>query len=142
MNYKEIAKDIIEVFFVIFAVTIVGNAVLAQLYGIESIQASIVFGILILSFVTSLANIVFYSRRELKRREMLFRYFIHFVLIFAIVLGFATYAGWIYWGMPITVIYFCIYIFIIYLTVHGVVFLQTKMLADQLNEKLKERYKN
>ena len=142
MNYKEIAKEIVEVFFVIFAIAIVGNATWVHFEGIESIQVSIIFGILILSFATSLTCIVFYSRRELNRREVLIRYLIHFVLVFAIVLGFATYMGWMYWGMPIIVIRFCIFVFILYLAVHGVVFLQTKMLADQLNKKLKERYKN
>ena len=141
MNYKEMIREITESFFVIFTVAIIGNGILSHINGVELVPVRFVFDILLVSVLTSLAGVVLYSKRELNRGEMLFRHFLHFVLVLGIALAVATYMRWVQWSSPTNVIGFAIFIILIYATVHAVIFLQTKKLADKLNEKLKERYK-
>jgi len=141
MDYKEMIKELMDSFFVIFTVTALCNAIFVRLNGIDVIPIRFIFDLILMSTLTSLAGVVLYSRRELTRGELAFRYILHFVLILSTALIVGTYMRWLVWSMPLSVISFCIIVIIIFAIVHGIVFLQTKLTADRLNEKLKERYK-
>ena len=142
MDYKKIAREIIETFFVVYTVALVINGIILCLNGVEDIPIKLIFDMLLISFITSLPSLVLLSKRELKRREMIFRLFIQFVLILGSGLAVATYFQWVAWSAPATVLSFAIMVLIVYVIVHAVFFFETKKLADKLNEKLKERYKN
>ncbi|MCL2407846.1 MAG: DUF3021 family protein [Defluviitaleaceae bacterium] len=142
MDKKEIIKEIMESFFVIFTVAIIVNGIIAYIGDVGTLPIRFVFDILLLSFFSSLAGLVLYSKREMKRGEMIFRYVLHFIIISAIALGFATYMQWVNWQTPSTVIAFAIVVIAIYITTHAVVFIQMIYLTGELNKKLKERYKN
>jgi len=140
MDYKEIARDITDNFFVIFTVSALGNAAIVRLNGLDVVPIRFVFDLVLMSALTALVGLVLYSRRELSRGEIAFRYILHFFLIHAVALGVGTYMRWVVWSVPLSVISFVILVSIIFAVVHGIVFLQTKLDADRLNEKLKERY--
>lgn len=141
MNLKEMFKEMFDSFFVIFTVSVMGLVIYLHLFDLEIALLRDIVAIFITSVFAALSGIVFYSKREPKRTELIIRYLIHAVLIFGIVFTMATYMRWIYWGEPITVIRFGALIIGVFVFTHAVIFYQTMKLADQLNEKLKERYK-
>ena len=141
MNRKEMFKELFDSFFVIFTISIMGYVVYMYLLGLEWSPLHDIVTIFIMSIFATLSGIIIYPKREPKRVEIIVRYLLHAVLILAIGLGTATYMQWIYWGNPISVIQFAALSFGIFITVHAIIFYQTKKLADTLNEKLKEHYK-
>jgi len=141
MNYREMFKEIIDSFFVIFTISIMGMVVYLHLFGVDTAPLRDIVAVFITSVLTSLAGIVVYSKKELRRLGLIVRYLIHMVLVIGIVLVAASYMGWILWSAPITVIRFMGLIIAVFVTVHAVIFYQTMKLADTLNEKLKERYR-
>ena len=141
MDYKKITREIIEAFFVVYTVAFIINGIFLYLPGVETIKVTLIFDMMLISIATSLPTIVVYSRRELKRRELIFRIFIQFVLTLSSALAVATYMRWIAWSVPTSVFGFSITVVLVFITAHGIFFFETKKLADKLNEKLKERYK-
>ena len=140
MNQKEMFKEIIGSFFVIFTVAIMGLVIYHYSFGLQRALLIDIVAIFIISIFTALAGVILYPSREPKRLEMILRYVIHSILIFVIIFAGATYMRWIIWSEPLTVIRFAALIVATFITVHAVIFYQTKKLADELNEKLKERY--
>jgi len=141
MNRKEFFMDIFDSFFVTFTVAAMGTTFYLHLFGHQTARLVDIVAIFIISLLTSLAGLVFYSKKEPRRRGLIIRYLIHASLIFSIIFSAATYMGWIYWGALATVVPFAVLIIGIFVSVHGIIFLQTKLLADELNKKLEERYR-
>jgi len=141
MNQKELFRELFDSFFVIFTISVVGLVIYMRSLGSLHALLSDIVAIFVSSILTALSGIIFYSKRELGRAELIIRYLIHSAMIFTIIFSMATYMGWIYWGEPVTVLRFAILIVVIFVSVHAVIFYQTKRLADNLNEKLNERYK-
>lgn len=141
MDIREFAREVFNTFFIIFTCAILGWLIHLRLLGAEIARLSDVTAIFIICIPTTLAGFVLYSKRELKRLELLVRHLIHLIIIMGIVLPAASHIGWILWSAPITVIRFVGMIMGIYIAVCVIDFYQSKKLADKLNEKLKERYR-
>jgi len=141
MDIKETAKDILDSFFIIFTCATLGMVIYVHILGLNFVPLRDIVACLVSSILTSLAGIILFSSKEPKRLEMLVRHCIHLFVIVIISLSVASYMGWILWSIPITVIRFMGLIIGIYITVHAIIFYESKKLANKLNEKLKERYK-
>ena len=142
MDFKELTRDLMEDFFAIFTCSILGFMIFMYIFEVERVPLTDIFVIFILSIITSLAGLIIYSGKELKRRDLLIRYILHYFVALGVCLFVATYMGWILWSIPISVIRFTMLITGISVSVHLVLFFQTKILSDKLNDRLKERYKN
>ena len=140
MNFKELIRELIEDFFAIFTCSILGYIIFMYVLGAEYTLTFDLVVILVLSVMIALAGLIIYSGNECKRYEMVIRYIIHSFIAIGVCLAVATYIGWILWSIPITVIRFTVLIVGITISVHIVLFFQTKLLSDKLNDKLKERY--
>ena len=142
MELKKIIREIFESIFVIFTCAILVVTLNGHILGASSMLLRDVIALFAVSALTSFAGIVLYSKKEPKRLEMLARHALHLIIILAIVLAAASYFGWLLWSVPITVLRFIGITIIIWMSVHAVLFFQTKKLTDDLNKKLKERYKD
>jgi len=143
MDFKELIRDLTEDFFVIFTCSILGYIIFMFLYDIEFVPLTDLFVIFILSIAMSLIGlVVYFGHSKLTRSKLIIRYIIHFFIGLALLLSAATYVGWILWSMPITVIRMVILFCGVSISVHTTLFIQTKLLSDKLNAKLKERYKD
>lgn len=141
MDIKEVVRSIFNTFFIIFTCSIIGMVIFFRLLGLDFAPLRDIVGIFVTVIFTSLAEIVLYSKRELKRLELFVRHVVHLLAIMGISLAVASYMRWILWSVPITVIRFTGLIAGIYIAVIAILFFESKKLADKLNEKLKERYK-
>jgi hypothetical protein len=138
---KNSIRKIINGIFIIFTCTILGVVVYFHIYGVNRILLSDIVAILVLSILTSFAGLIFHSKREPKRLEMAVRLVIHLLAVVGIVLAAASYMRWVLWSMPLSVIRFVGLVVGIWILAHSIIYFQSKMLADSLNKKLIERYK-
>jgi len=141
MDFKVFVRETVDTFFVIFTCAILGMFVYLHLLGVERAPLSDILGAFITCVLTSLAGFVLYSKRELRRAEGFVRHAIHLLLVVVIALGMASHIGWILWSVPITVVRFLALIIGIYIATMIITLYQSKKLADELNDKLRERYR-
>jgi ABC-type iron transport system FetAB permease component len=109
--------------------------------GGEFVRLRDLIAMFVVSILTSAAEIVFYSKKEPKRLETIIRTAVHLLLVIGIMLSVAIYMEWILWSEPIHIVLLTGWVIGTYIVISAVVFYQSKKLADELNEKLKERYK-
>jgi len=111
--------------------------------GENFIYLSDVLAILVLSALSALTEIIFYSKRELRRSELFVRHLLNLFLIIVVVLSTTIFMRlrWISWDDPIHVIIFIGVILGIYIMTTAIDFYQTAKTTNRLTQKLKERYK-
>jgi hypothetical protein len=142
MDLKEFFREIVNSFFVIFTCTILGYVIYVSILGFERVPVSDIVSVIVVTVLTSMAGFILYTKHEPKKYELLVRHILHYFAILGIVLLMASFVGWISWGAPYTVIRFVVLITAIFVSVHAVIFYQSKKLADRMTEKLKEMFKD
>lgn len=100
----------------------------------ETLSQSSMFTPAVLGAVTSLASLVYYSKRELSMREIIVRKGIHLTLIEGIVLGINYFAG----NLTDAVITVAIAaaVLIIFVTVYLVQYMSQRRMSDELTAAL------
>ena len=96
--------------------------------------------ILFMALAGVLPFILFYSRKELGKKQMLIRQMIHIPVLLAVLIYFAQLWDWVSMGHPKEIIVFIVLVLAVYAVVLAVVNYQDKKLADKLNDRLKQRY--
>lgn len=96
MGIKELLQSAWHAFFRNIGAILTAAYVSCLLYRPDAVFKLDFLGqILLLAAVTSLARLVFLSRRELRKMEMLVRRIIHILIITGAVIGFAFGFGWV-----------------------------------------------
>jgi len=99
---------------------------------------SVIYEIALMTALISLSDLLFYSKKELRRLGLLIRHIINLVLSIVIVLSVAIFAGWIPWNNPILVGAFVGMVVVVYLMSEGVEFYRTKIKTDEMTKKIKK----
>ncbi|MCL2373604.1 MAG: hypothetical protein FWC78_09435 [Defluviitaleaceae bacterium] len=141
MGMRELAHRMFVNFFVIFFLILLLFGLLAWLQGIDVIQLNFVFSIMALSFFVVLTEIVFYSKRELTRREMLLRHLFCLLLVIAVTMVFLHIMGVAVRDEPMVLLGNILGIFTVYMISAAIDFFRAMKSANQIAEKLKERYR-
>ncbi|MCL1981477.1 MAG: DUF3021 family protein [Clostridiales bacterium] len=96
--------------------------------------------ILLMALASDLPIIIFYSRKELGKKQMLIRQVIHIPVLLAVLFYFAQLWDWVSINSPKEVAVFIALVLVVYAVVLAVATYQDKKLADKLNDRLKQRY--
>ena len=140
MSLLEIRKSITRNFFIIFTCSIFVLMILYLMAGMVMIHMRDVIAALVISILTDLCFLVFYSQKEPSKKEQLVRNIIHAVLVIGIALGVAVYMGWVYIGLPFSFLPFLIASILVYIIVAVSEYAHDKKIAKKLNQKLGEKY--
>jgi len=141
MDIKEIAHMIFHNFFLIFGGSVIAMYVNHLIFSDGYIDVHGVSALLIATALCSLAQCIFYAKKQLNRKHMFIRQIFHLATILLIVLLTAYFMGWIGWDKPIQILLFVGYVVVVYVFIAIVSIRKSKKLADALNRKLKERFK-
>jgi len=141
MGIKEITREMVYSFFVIFSGSVLAMYVYLLIFGQNTVDIHHITALLVMTVLADLASFVFYSRKDLSKKQMFVRYVIHLAVIIGIMLSAATYLEWVRWHEPVQIIVFVGLVVAVYTIVMITDEYQNKKLADKLNQKLKERYK-
>ncbi|MCL2286587.1 MAG: DUF3021 family protein [Firmicutes bacterium] len=136
-TFKRMVTNIIF----IFGVAVLAMYIDRLVFSGNIIEVSTLTGLLAISILASFLPLIFYSKKELTRRQMLVRSGIHTLAILVVVLLVATIMGWIIWTEPFRIIVLTGLVIIMCVFTGLLAERKSKKLADELNEKLKERYK-
>lgn len=141
MPITELIKAMFHAFFVITTgVTIAMYVICLIFFPDTALSAGDLGGILLVSFLCDLSFLIFYSKKELGKKQMCIRFCIHIPVNLGIVLCFAHIFDWINLDRFHEVAVLVLFILGIYGTVIATNFYRDKKTAGQLNDKLKKRY--
>jgi len=140
MENREILRNVLNQFFLIFTVIIIAMLIINRLTAVDVIATNDILMALFLAALSSLAGIIVYSKKDPKRAEALIRSVIHFIIVLGIYITLGTLGRWINWAAPFEVALWIAIFVAVYVIVSLIDYFQTKKLADDLNTKLKQRY--
>lgn len=141
MHIKDLLRVMFHAYFVITTGATVSMYVCCLLFSPNAVFSPVdVGGILFISLVSDLSFFIFYSKKELNRKQMLLRLFIHILLIIMILLGFADIFNWVNLKSPSQIIVFILLVLGVYSSVVAITFYHDRKTADKLNDGLKKRY--
>jgi len=138
--FKMNFKDVITYTMVVFAGAVLAMYIDRLITGATTIDVSTITGLLIFSILSNLLRFIF-PKKKISRTQLFIYVGVHLSAIVALGLAVASLMGWITWGDPIRIIFFIGQIVIVYTVLSVIGTRRTKKLADELNKKLKERYK-
>ncbi len=98
--------------------------------------------IVLLSFLCTLPSLVFTSKTELTKKQMLVRQIIHLGILLTLLLFFALRWEWIESDKIVHIIVFILLIAIVYTVVTYFTYVKDKMVAKMLNDRLSKYKQN
>jgi len=141
MSFDEIKKQISDSFFVNFFLIVIAMGIYLRFMGYDIMAVNNIFTVAVMSGLTGTSELVLYSKKELRRSELLVRHIICVLLGAVIVLSIAFYSGWISWNEPTLVIIFIGMVIVIHIISVATDFFQTKKKTDEITKKIGERNK-
>jgi len=139
---SEMIKKTVLTFFLVIAGTTISSAVFILIF-YPSAELSVLFlwQIVMMSFVTALGNFIFFSRREIGKRQMKYRMLCHYLFINAVVFATAILCGWMnIRAIGQAIAMFCL-ISVVYLAVLLVNIHKESETAEALNRRLSRLHK-
>ena len=148
MDAREIRRRSIRGFFIIYACSSIAFSLLSYFFSrprSEGIFYSDSIMLLALSIVISLTYWIFYSKEELTQAQFTMRHIAHFFIVQGVAhIGFALMyrgGGFVWTRLPIlAVVATMVVTTVIYVIVMLVDAVNSRKLADDINEKLSERF--
>ena len=138
MSFGEIKKRVLENIFINFFCITIMMGIYLHLIGREYTLTNSIFAVAIMSVLTGSVELVLYSKKELRRLEMLIRHVICLFLGTVVVLAISIFMEWLSWRDPILVIAFAGMVIIVHIMVIAIDFYRTKLITDEMTKKIRE----
>ena len=141
MRKEELLKTMFHSFFLIVTGVVASMYVFCLAFPADALFSPDVFGIILLTALAcELPLLIFYSRGELDKKQMRTRTVIHFFALLAILLGLSQLWDWVDFKKPGEIAVFIALVLCVYVAVEWITVYREKKLADQLNQRLRQRY--
>lgn len=141
MNIENLLKTMFRSFFIIVTGIVTSMYVFCMVfYPDASFSRHDIGRILVMAFVSVLPYLLFYSGKELSKKQMYIRKLIHLPVLLSVVLYFACLWDWISINRTKEVLTLVLLFLFVYIMVYIICKYQDKKLADKLNHRLRERY--
>lgn len=136
---RKYIKDVLNTFCIINTGITIGASVFIYLFqNGASLNVDILWQILTVSLLTSFVNIVFYSKSELSKKEILVRGGIQYILINIITLTCAYFFKWIDFKSFDTIVALTLTILFVFIFTWLICYINDAKVAEQLNAKIDE----
>ncbi|MBE5980080.1 MAG: DUF3021 domain-containing protein [Paenibacillaceae bacterium] len=143
MNIENLLKTMFRSFFIIVTGIIASMYIFCMAFHPDaSFSLHDIGGILMMAFVSDIPYLLFYSGKELSKKQMYIRKAIHLPVLLSVVLYFACLWDWINISHTKEVMTFVLQFLFVYIMVFITCKYQDKKLADKLNHRLRERYRS
>lgn len=133
-------------FIVILSGTTICAAIYCSVFYPDTILGvNFLWEVIALAFLTTLPHLIFCSKSELSKRQLMVRQALHLILVVALIVFLAYVWNWVEFGSIIEPLAFIILVLLSYTGIALFVYHKEKKLANLLNEKLrrfKERKEN
>ena len=143
MNAEELLKVMFRSFFMIATGVAASMYVFCLIFNPNiSFTLHDIGRILLMAFVSDLPFLIFYSGKELSKKQMFIRQLVHLPVLLAVLLFCAYIWDWVSINNTKEVLVFLLLGFLVYVIVFMITTYQDKKLADKLNLHLKERFRS
>ena len=142
MGLNELLQRMFFLFFVVLSGLLIASYLFLILFGHDTLRVSNIAALIVLSIGINLGAFVFYSKRELKKSEMLLRQTAHLILVVGITLATAFYMNWVSWQEPLRIFVFTLLMTLVYVGSNAVEIFRSKRLASDLNQKIGEHFQD
>ncbi|MBP1761449.1 MAG: hypothetical protein H6Q64_991 [Firmicutes bacterium] len=141
MRAEELLKTMVQSFFIITTGIIISMYVFCLIfYPDASFSLDDIGRILLMALAGDLPHVIFLSRRELNKMQMLIRKIIHLIVLSAVLLYFASLWDWVSLHSSKEVAVFLSSVLVVYVAVFLATHYRDKKLTDKMNERLNEHY--
>ncbi|MBP1754935.1 MAG: hypothetical protein H6Q59_1333 [Firmicutes bacterium] len=136
-----IIKKIIKTFFFVLAGSILSTAIFITIFwpGL-TFPIAVIWQVIVMAAITSVGTLLFYSKREISKRQMRLRIILHYAYINFVVLATAFVCGWLDFTNLVQVVSMIILVAAVYFSVNLVMFQSEKRIADNINQRLRTKY--
>lgn len=136
-------KNMFRVFVFVTAGNTIGAAVFLTLLGREfMLNYLFLWQMIGIAVVCAFGNMIFWSKKELSKRQIKLRYIIHYIYNNIVVVGLAFMLGWIELGDPYDIIAMFVLVAIVYSTITTLIVKTDRQTAEELNKKLRKYNKS
>ena len=142
MGLNELLQRMFFLFFVVLSGLLIASYLFLILFGHDTLRVSDIAALIVLSIGINLGAFVFYSKRELKKSEMLLRQTAHLILVVGITLATAFYMNWVSWQEPLRIFVFTLLMTLVYVGSNVVEIFRSKKLVSDLNQKIGEHFQD
>lgn len=143
MNAENIFKKMFHSYFTIVTGIIASMYVFCLIFNPDaSFSLHDIGGIFLMAFVSDLPYLLFYSGKELSKKQMYIRISVQLPVLLSIVLYFAYLWDWVSLSQTKEVIVFILLFLFVYIMVYVTSKYHDQKLADKLNHRLRERYRS
>jgi peptidoglycan/LPS O-acetylase OafA/YrhL len=140
MTLAEILQAMIYRFFLVLGGLFIASFVFMIVFGYDSLGRAEIMALLLISLFTNICALVFYSRKELLKTQIMIRQTLHLLLSIASVVCIALFKETMFWDIWAHIIVFSALMIVVYVLVNGLDLLRSKRLADDLNTHLSKRF--
>ncbi len=132
-------KGMLQVFVYVIAGNTIGATIFVTLFDRDE-QFTYVFFLQIIAIaaVCALSNFIFWSRKELSKKQMKVRKVLHYLYDSLAVVGGAFICRWVEPGQSIYIIFLFVVYTIVYIFITTTMFKKDKKIAEDLNKKLRK----
>jgi uncharacterized membrane protein len=136
---KEFLLKMIRAFFTIMAGILIATTVYCTIFVPDlTFGIDFLWQIIVMAFLTTLPAFIFYTKKELSKKQMLARQIIHACVLLALILSIAYFLGWIEPASIVQLAVFLALVACVYLVVRVLSFHHDKKIAERLNIGLKK----
>jgi len=141
MGLEELFKKLLHSFFVIVTGILASILFFCLIFYPDfSFSLKDIGRIFLMALASDLPLVIFYSRNEISKRQMVIRYVILLFVLLSILTYFAHLWDWVELDKPKEVLVFVALVMGVYAIVMATMAYQDKKLSDKLNNGLKRRY--
>lgn len=110
------------------------------LFGEDNIPQITLWGILLSGFITTVVTIFFWNMRAARvRAAMIITMLLHYICLCGVMILFGPMFGWMTLRVP-DICMMCLSVAAVYIFSFSIDYMQGKRQADEMNQKLKEKY--
>ena len=141
MRIKDLVKSMFHAYFVIVTGVTVSMYICCLLFNPQgSFTPDDIGGILLMALISDVSFLIFCSKRELNKKQMLLRVAVHIPVLLAMLLYFAYLFQWVNMKSPAQIAVFILLVLGVYIGTLAGSFYRDRKTADKLNESLMKRY--
>ena len=141
MQVKDLLKVMFHAYFVIATGALISMYVCCLLFSPNANFSPVdIGGILLVALVSDLSFFMFYSKKELSKKQTLIRFSVHLPVTVIMLLFFADIFNWVNMKSLAQVAVFVLLVLGVYISVFAIAFYHDRKTADKLNDELKRRY--
>ncbi|WMJ85544.1 DUF3021 family protein [Anaerocolumna sp. MB42-C2] len=131
-------KSMLQVFINVTAGNTIGAAVYLAVFDRDyQFNYTFLLQFIGIAAICALGDLIFYSRKELSKKQIKFRLVLHYIFVNIIVIGGAFIFSWVEPGEMINIIFLFGLVSVIYICITTAMFKNDKKTAEDLNKKLK-----